>query len=235
MKYIIKFFLLFLSFQVFANTWDTNKNNTDTKEETCEYKAKVKECQDALKNQTSRSLDYICSQWNETQILLQIILDDEFKKIDKKVESYLSNLEKSKNKFFWPDSQKTLIEWVDEIQKKLGVYDEWSFWRQYLDVCWGVIFSKAETCWESFAKVDAAKYFKESDCQNLVLTKMAVYNQIAWNVLALNKLQVDKDLKKKNTQQRRTKYDKLLELIAINIGYMERVRKKTPSFTKNPM
>jgi len=49
------------------------------------------------------------------------------------------------------------------------------------------------------------------------LTKLEVFKTVSYDILKLNKRQIDKDEKKKNTQKRRKKYDKLLEIITVNI------------------
>jgi hypothetical protein len=51
--------------------------------------------------------------------------------------------------------------------------------------------------------------------------------------MLLNQDQVASDEKKLYDQEIRTKYDKVLDLMMINIGYIERIRKKWPSKTKN--
>ncbi|MDR0772395.1 MAG: hypothetical protein LBF15_05210 [Candidatus Peribacteria bacterium] len=56
---------------------------------------------------------------------------------------------------------------------------------------------------------------------------------MAYNIMLLNQNQVANDEKKLYDQEIRTKYDKVLDLMMINIGYVERIRKKWPSKTKN--
>lgn len=229
MKKSLIFILSFLFFHLsFAASWETQKQE-------CEYKDKVKECRDALKSWTSRDLDYICNPWTDGSILMQIILDEKFKKIDKEVEWYIKTLESNKARFFWPSSSESLVEWVDEIEKKLWA-KRWSeFYDKYIDICWVWIIKQAADCEWWLQKVDAADFFKDSTCEALVQTKMTIANQVAYNVIALNKAQVAKDLKKTSFQNRKTKYDKLLDLVILNISYIERIRQKWPSKTKKPM
>jgi len=49
------------------------------------------------------------------------------------------------------------------------------------------------------------------------MTKLEIYKQVTYDILKLNKNQVKKDEIKKYTQSQRTKYDKLLDIIMINI------------------
>jgi hypothetical protein len=51
----------------------------------------------------------------------------------------------------------------------------------------------------------------------MVLTKLSVHKQVAYDVLKLNKQQVKKDEDKLYMQEERTKYDKLLEIVMVNV------------------
>lgn len=64
--------------------------------------------------------------------------------------------------------------------------------------------------------------------------KLRIYENVAINVLKLNKLSIRKDNKKTYQQENRWNYEKLIDLVNINIWYMERIWKKWPSKTKYP-
>jgi len=76
-------------------------------------------------------------------------------------------------------------------------------------------------------------YFVETDCRKLVITKLEINKQVSYDILKLNKHQVRNDNKKLFRQDQRTKYDKLLEAIMVNLGFLERIWKKWPSKTKD--
>lgn len=227
MKIIILFIYLFLFHFTYAEDWILD---------TCSVTSELTQCIESNKNWDPRNIqDFVClSSNNSYEILLQIILDKEFKKIDKDVETYLAKLEDNKNEFFWPESTKSLLEWIDEIESKFSLYDEGSFWKRYMENCWIWLIAKASECFSSIPSIHVEKYFQESTCKALVITKLEVFKGVSYDILKLNKWQVAKDEKKKNTQKRRTKYDKLLEIISMNIWYLDRIWKKWPSTTKNP-
>jgi hypothetical protein len=150
------------------------------------------------------------------------------------VESYLKKLEDNKNEFFGQSASRSLVEWIDEIERKFWIYGDDSFWKKYMELCWTWIVAKVLDCFWSVPDIDIKDYFKKENCEALVLTKLEVFKTVSYDILKLNKWQIDKDEKKKNTQKRREKYDKLLEIIMVNIWYIERIWKKWPSKTKNP-
>lgn len=204
--------------------------------EACEYKQEYEECKEANKNWNPRSIeDFVCiNSSDKYEIMPQIVLDKEFKKIDKEVESYLKKLEDNKSEFFGQSASRSLVEWIDEIETKFWIYSDDSFWKKYMELCWTWIIAKTVACFWSIPNIDIKDYFKTENCKALVLTKLEVFKSVSYDILKLNKSQVDKDEKKKNTQKRRGKYDKLLEIIMVNIWYIERIWKKWPSKTKNP-
>gem|GEM_PF-5854096 len=46
---------------------------------------------------------------------------------------------------------------------------------------------------------------------------MEIFNSVAFNIMQLNKAQVSKDQKKLYDQEQRTKYNKLLDIMMINV------------------
>ena len=230
MKYIFTFFLLFLPFWVFA---------ASTVSESCSYKPKLDECLEANKNLSnwSRTItDFICiSSQNEWKILAQIVLDTEFKEVDKKVESYLRFLEDNKDYYF---KDKNFLEAIDDIESKFST--TWEFWKQYLSLCkvWDnkdSILAKTVACFPNWiATNNTEDLFQESTCNNLAVTKMEIDKQVAYDLLKLNKEQVRRDEHKLFVQWQRTKFGKLLKIVMVNLWYVERIRKKTPSLDRNP-
>lgn len=223
---------------IFANTFPLYASDIL---DSCSYKWKVDECIEANKPSWAgpRSIeDFVCiSSQSEWKILGQIVLDEEFKKVDEEVEAYLNFLEQSKDYYFWQNAQKTFLEWVDDIDSKFSL--TWEFWQKYIKLCSAAneewILAKISACYENWMSTNAAKdFFIETDCKNLAITKMEIAKQVAYDTLKLNKNQVMKDEQKLYMQDARGKYDKLLEIIMINVSYVERIWKKWPSKTKNP-
>lgn len=209
----------------------------------CEYESYINQCIEANKTWKARTIDdFVCPDTKDKiKIISQIILDLEFKKIDKEVENYLSNLEASKNKYFSEDTSKTFLQAIDEIENHFSIFWD-SFWKRYYDLCnykenilWKMMQCNLDSENKPYYTYDEAKKFLWSNflCNNLVNVKLDIYKKISYNILQLNKHQIRNDNKKKLQQNQRTKYDKLLEIIMINIWYIERIWRKWPSKNKN--
>ena len=204
--------------------------------DTCSYKDDLDRCIKENNGWSPRTIeDFICiDSSNSYEILPQIILSREFSKIDNEVESYMQKFEDNKSEFFWQNATKSLIEAIDEIEDKFSTSKDNSFWKKYMEICSadGVIL-KATECFWSVPNISITDYFNTETCKTLVWTKLEIYKAVLYNILKLNKHQVRNDENKKNTQKRRSSYSKLLDIININIWYMERIWKKWPSKTKD--
>ena len=244
-KKIIKIFIFSLFF-VFLSSVNTYSNS-------CEYTWKINECIEANKNMTYKSIeDFVCINWsseNPEQIIYQIVLDGEFKEIDEEMDDFLFNLEENKNTYFWKDAKKTYIDWVNDIftkkgelekkyKQKCGIWEDWKIIIKAQN-----IITKVQMCnpWTSnikpFTSIDQAiKFFPDSwtDCSKLVAVKMEIFENVAFNTLALAKQQVLADQKKLYDQWQRKNYDKLLNIMMINLWYLERIWQKWSSKIKHP-
>jgi len=218
--YIILFlFFLFWFTRIYASSGDT-----------CKYIEKIKTCS---KNQTNPLVinDFVCVEWLPEKVTTQIILDDKFKEIDKKIEDYLDELLKSKDMCFWPDKKKDYTTCIDDIEKSL---DTWG--GNYNNICDNDVLKESMACtWEGINIKIASEYIKWNNwkCKSLAKTKMIVYKNIAYNILKENKYQVQIDQNKKFIQQQRTKYDNLINLINLNLSFLQRMIAKWPNKTQN--
>lgn len=204
----------------------------------CSYKWEFNQCKQANKNYIPRSIeDFVCiSSTNNEAIMAQIILDIEFRKIDKEVENYLQNLEDDKDKYFWKNQDKNYLNAIDDIENYFSIY--WKYWKKYIDLCTpindnSIVKQTLDCFWWEVSNIWVEKFFAEQTCRKLILTKLKINKQVAYDILKLNKHQVRNDEKKLFAQNERSKYDKLLDIIMINIWYIERIWKKWPSKTKN--
>ncbi len=231
-KWLVLFLLLFLvSDQVLAE-------EAFLVSDICSYKWEFEECIWANKNGQARTVeDFVCiSSNNYFQIMGQIILDLEFKKIDKEVDTYFKNLEDNKSYYFWKDSKEPFTSAIDLIESKFDMY--WEFGEKYMQICTtgeNSIVQKTMNCfWGSIPANEASAYFfQDTTCRNLVATKLEINKQVAYDILKLNKHQIKQDEDKLYMQTERWRYDKLLEIIMVNVGYLERIWKKWPSKTKS--
>ncbi len=202
----------------------------------CKYSSKIQEC---LDNQNSpRTItDFPCIQAWTGEIIFQIILDEKFKQLDKKIEDYLLNLEQKKDYYFWPNKQEPFTNGINDIEYYL--WEWWEFEKEYKKLCdWGII-KEANSCFLEWIPNQLAwKFLKKDDnlqniCELTYKTSLLNYRQTAYILLKENKAQIIKDEHKKFTQKQRSKFDELLDLIMVNLWYLERLWAKWRSKTKN--
>lgn len=209
--------------------------NDTSYSEQCEYTAKIEQCIKENEEWAPRSIEnFVClSSNNREQITYQIILDEEFRKIDNEIEVYLDNLESDKDKYFWGNAEMTYIHAVDDITELFSKYG--MYWKKYYDLCWTQLISKVHSCQEWGINIKkAASAFENTTCTSLVWVKLNVYKQVAFDILMLNKVQVRKDAMKKYVIEERKKYNTLLDIMMVNIWYIERILKKWPAKIKKP-
>lgn len=201
---------------------------------TCKYETELNQCLESTKNSQDPNLWFICKKWKlQWEIYSQIVLDIEFRKIDKEVENYILQLEADKDRFFGEEATETVFDAVDEIEDKFST--DWVFAKKYLDLCWTwdqAVITEVLSCMWSVKKTDILKYFPDSICRELVDTKLSINRDISYNILKLNKYQVSRDSKKTFQQKVRSSFDKLFNLIKLNIWYLSRIAQswlvKTP-------
>ena len=199
----------------------------------CKYESEINECNAANKPDSSiwpKWIDsFVCIVWSEEDVAYQVVLDHEFKEIDKEMDDYIENLEKNKNLYFWKDKKRTYIDWINDIHKN-STY----FYDKYKKVCWNNLIEQVISCmpdWKT-SEQNAKKFFGQENslCDILVNRKMEIYDNVAFWVLMLNKEQIKADQKKLYDQWQRNNYDRLLDIMMINLWYIERIWQKTPYF-----
>lgn len=236
MKIIIKIIFLFFIFASYyfmywEGDWQTidnlNCNNSVDND-------KIISC--IWKQWSEREIeDFICINWTLEEITYQIILDNKFKEIDLKVEKFIADLEKWKDIYFWKNKQYNFTQGLDLLAKKL--WTNWEFYLEYEKLCqinwsWWII-NDTMAClnWKSTITEVINQLDWWSLCYNMFQTKMAIYYDVANNILKNNKVKILKDNHKKFTQIQRKKYDRLIDMIMINIDAIEKIWSKWPSKT----
>lgn len=220
----------FIFFTIFISIFSLN----NVFWEWCEYKWQIDQCMATQNNSTQKSIeDFVCVSWNKATVAYQIILDMKFKEVDDKMDLYLEKLEKNKNTYFWIWAQKNYIDGINDIHDKSK-----EFKVEYNKLCTDIILNEALLCSEE-EKVptkEAIKYFNNNwtPCTNLVDKKISIFEDVAFGVLMLNKQQIKSDEKKTYNQWQRSNYDHLLDIMMINIWYVERIWQKWPSKLANP-
>lgn len=199
----------------------------------CPYDAEFQECINVNKSGAPESIeDFVCTaSTSAEEIVYQIVLDKKFQEIDKDVEEYISWLAENKDYYFWPKKQEHFYKGLDGIDKKFSL-TQGEITKRYLNLCgWnGLIIKETLSCFDDTTSFFESKnFFKETICQDLAYTKVAIAKSVAEKILYHNKIQIRRDTKKEYFQIRRTIYDDLLQTMAINLGYLERMLHKWPS------
>lgn len=228
------------------NTSSTTSNLNTEVSSSCKYKSEIERCRDANKTWTNRSIDpetdFVCiASQNMEQIAYTVILDKEFKDIDKQMLDYLIKLDQDKDKYFSNASKETMYDAVSILQKMFWeTSDEW-FYVLYKSLCSSdknIILTKTMDClWGKTSILNAKEFidnrYEENTCLDLAKTKLDIYYQVALNVIKLNKAQVLKDERKKYTQKQRIKYDKLIDDMTLNMNYIEKINAKWNVYSKS--
>lgn len=213
-------------------------------DDSCEYRWDIDRCYQANGNGSQRSIeDFSCPTSSDIEtIAYQVILDKKFQEVDKKVEAYLDKIETDKDTFFWKSKQGNSLDGVNEVTAVLGKNGD--FYKEYMGLCWidlsydtPTILYETLICLEKTTITWAQWYLWQSkgNCAKLVEIKTKINTQVAYNVLSLNKAQIKKDEKKIYMQASRTKYNDLLDIMNINIGYIERIWMKLPKKLKKAL
>lgn len=183
-----------------------------------------KKIEDCINSKSKRDItDYVCIEWSREEITYQIVLDEEFTKIDVEIEKYLDNLEKDKDKYFWPKKEASYVEAIDEISEKFT--NGWYYYAKYYDICKvnNIILKSQSFIWSGSNIDKSLPFFDSSTCIKLVKTKLYFYKNVAYDILMLNKWSVRKDAAKINNQQERTKYDNLIDIMNYNQNFMNEI------------
>ncbi len=228
-------------------------SNSSSFASSCKYIWKINKCNEAIKpyltkdnwfiskGSSIRSIeDFVCLQDVPEDRVFQIVLDENFKKIDDEMDKYFDSLSFSKNLYFWKDAKFTYFDWINHIWEKSSYFK-----NLYISSC-NTIVSESASCIEnnyytlpeekpSVSINSAIEYLEGSswDCNKLLNVKMEIFNNVAFNILQLNKAQISKDEKKTYDQKQRNKYNNLADLMMINLSYIERIWMKWPSKIKN--
>lgn len=227
-KYLI--LLSFFSFIFFSSVFAEGEQI----ELSCEYETEIEVCVSANAGWNAREIsDFVCPTTDSMEeIAYQVVLDKEFKKVDEKMDAYITQLDAEKDRYFWPNAKENVLDGINEIESKFS--ELWDFWVEYNNLCNQTILNKTMQClpWWKTATVMAKDYLTEWLCEKVYLHKLEVYKMTAYKILQLNKSQVRKDNKKEFFQERRTKYDAIYDAMMVNLGYLERVWRKWKSKIK---
>jgi len=195
--------------------------------EWCKYQSEIEECLSANDEWTTRSIDdFECIVGTDEQVAYQVVLALLFKDLDDEMDEYIDTLEKDKNIYFWKDRRKNYVEGLNDIEDEKDY-----FYEEYSKNCWEKIIEQVVACnYDEETSIKNAKnYFQETDCMRLVDKKLEIFADVAYDIMVLNKKQLNADAKKTYDQPERVWYDRLLDGMMINLWYIERIWQKWPS------
>lgn len=216
----------------------------------CEYKEEIDKCKNAFINWTTSSLDsFIClDNKNEFVRNYQLVLDLEFKKVDKIALTYLDDLEQDRERFLQNKEWSTPLDWINEITEFFSKW--WNLYNEYNLLCWAKwktsiwtkysIYNSTAFCSTSLKTNNAKDFIYSTDnenlsiCQKMVNDKMDFYKTTAYNILLINKAQARKDQRKIYFTKQRDKFNDLIDKFTVNVRYLDAIAKWWPSKTKNP-
>ncbi len=200
---------------------------------TGKYKADIEACIAARANGTAKSITaYICPEGkvaNNFDVGYQVVLDQEFKKLDKEVISQLRDYQGQRTR--QPiDVNKKLVNWFDETwpNAKDG------FPMKYTDIC-----SNLSTEWNPLREVvlsfsggvstdgNAGQFlFGASSCEALVKQKMSAYRTMGELIGTRNTVQSYTDDKDIFVDTLNENYQNFLMQWTIYIGELARIKSK---------
>ena len=228
MSKIIKIFMCVIWYSFFIVFWVNL-----TYSESCKYLSKINECIEARNNWNTNSItDFVCINNTNEDIKYQIVLDQEFKKMDEKMDKFLFDLDDNKNLYFWSTKKMNFIDGMNDIflAKKY-------FRKSYRNICNEKVIIWVSNCnkdWK-ISTQSAKNYFSEGNyCRLLVETKLEIFENVAFDIMILNKKQTMLDDKKRYDIEQRKDYNRLLDIMNVNISYMERIWQKWTKKLSNP-
>ena len=227
-----KYFWCLVFFGILFHIFPTQAENN------CKYQSQIDTCKSSTN--PLEITEFVCptENQNDAKVVPQVILDIEFQKIDREVEMYIDFLEKNKDVYFWPRAQKTYPEAIDDIVSKFEM--EWYFGKRYTQWCLTNNPEKPSILWESLKCLwwvaniqNISSFFNQTTCTQLVATKLDIYRDVSFQVLKLNKSQIQKDTYTTVMQDQRGKYDRLIDMINLNLSFIERIWARVPYFVKD--
>lgn len=200
----------------------------------CAYASQFEQCVVANQNGRARSItDFVCYEWRDpNKILDQIIIDMKFQEIDTEIVSYLEGLEDDKERALYQPN-----ELINEIVYNLS--KEGEYYKRYKEICQSWMLTERLSCSEEIPNVVGANYldggsYDSRVCMDIVNMKIDIFEEIAYNVTALNKSTVLIDAKQLFKQDEKERYHVLMDLIRAILGFLERFANGVTHWTPNP-
>lgn len=222
-------FLFFLFYFVGARAdfelLDTCKN---------EHKTKIEKCLEAIEK-WQHIEDFACplATISKDFVVMQVIMDNEFRKIDKEADDYLSAIEEGKEQFKTKNINLTILEEWNYI---FDVFWKWGyFWKKYNQVCsssWeSSVWIQSLECINSI-KPESISFFTPSQpwttsaCLALAEFKLDAYEKTALHLLWIAKKQLSWDEFQAYKKEQKPKYERVSKIITINLRLIDNLRNK---------
>jgi hypothetical protein len=202
------------------------------------YEADIKRCLDAREKAQAKTIqDYVCPEGQDDVtggdqgVAYQVILDEEFRKIDKDAASRLRDMQSRSGKDFVA-MDRDISDWFDATSEKSEFRD------RYMKVCNDFADPKSylRQMVDSFGSMDKTvstdsqeQYFAK--CQTLTKTKLAAYKNAARLFAEAAVVKSYKEDKSDFVGKLKKEYQNFLMKWMIYIGEMARIKDKWPNKT----
>ena len=242
MKKIIRFLslvILSLAFALFAGFFVFLSNVSADQIQTSIYKAQIENCLKKRNLGQAKSIaDYICPEGAmlDQDAAYQVVLDLEFRKIDKEIKAELQAFQKDKTKNAL-DVRKKLSDWFEQTSPDGGKYP-----KKYEKICHDLasdgnpLFEtvKAFSGSASVTTDGATAMFTASDsaCTSLIERKIDAYQDMGELIGTKNIMKTYTDDKDMYTDTLKGEYEKFMMEWTIYIGELARIKSKWTQKTK---
>lgn len=196
--------------------------------------------EDAIGTESAReSRDFLCVTSAEKDLVLyNIILDEEFSKIDEDADKKLESMEDNKDHYFWPERKAPYFQAPDDIEKIFWVGGD--LYKRYVEKCdagnpdWILAKTFQAISWKTsgLSTQWVSAFFTNWECTQMALAKLTARKHVAYDILSINKDASRRDQKLTYEKLQRWMYDVLFEEFVVNLGYFAELSQKWANKTK---
>ncbi len=201
--------------------------------EQSEYSWDVTKCTQAVaRGKALLVQEVVCLQTsNYEKRAYNIVLDNEFRRIDKMMHTYLNNLEDNPDYYFGKQRQKDFPEWVDTIQDYLwkgGV-----LYNLYQPLCQrrnenSIFMKMLPLLWDSISQT----FGWDDTCMDLVVKKLEIAQSAGFAILNTNNDIIRGESFKIMQRANKTYYDNMADGLRLHNWYTSKLPQKWTSKTK---
>ena len=233
-KKYIYFFVFFSFFWVlFFVVRISNAGQSETENMDCEYTSQLEQCIAANKNGNPRSIeDFEClASTDSEEILMQIILDDKFKEVQKRGIEYLDKMEK--------DAQAASTDPMLVVDENINYFGkEGILSKEFSKLCkQDILAARLECTGGKAPNVSVSNFLtnvsQSNECMQLADQYLQIANSVAERIVKKNRsLAGSSDPHQEYNGELRTKYEEVMKLLRQILWDIERIN--PTHITTNP-